>query len=190
MSKNVKHTPVFRVSYPNVFTKDKYDRYSITAIFNTDEMRDKDIKALEKLEEYAAKVAKEFFKKDIKTLRKNPNFKWPFRDGAEKEGTDGYGEGVVFFSMSNRKKKPNILNRQKEHIYDEDEFYAGCYAIASISCYAYKNEGQGVAFGLNNLFKVKEGASFGFSSKAEDDFEDISEDMLPDDDYEDDDDLV
>lgn len=196
MSEGIKiiRTPIFRVSYPSVFQKDKYKRYSLTAVCNPDEMNSKNIAALDNVIKIAEKIGTDFHKKPVKLLRKNPNFKWPFRDGIEREGTDGYGEGITFFSMSNNKKKPQVVNRERELIYEEDEFYAGCYAIASISIFGYKNEGQGVGIGLHNVWKVKEGKPFSFSTTADKDFGDISEDLLPEDDYvsddEDDDDLL
>ena len=58
--------------------------------------------------------------------------------------------------------------------------YSGCYANVSVTFYAYKTDaGSGIAAGLGNIQKVKDGEPLGGASNPEDDFE-----VLDDDEYE------
>ena len=62
-------------------------------------------------------------------------------------------------------------------ILDHSEVYSGVYARVSISFYAYNvNGSKGIACGLNNIQKVKDGKPFGGRSRAEDDFADADDD--------------
>lgn len=56
---------------------------------------------------------------------------------------------------------------------DQDEVYSGCYARVSINFYAFNTNGnKGIACGLNNLQKVRDGEPLGGRSSAENDFDD------------------
>jgi hypothetical protein len=62
-------------------------------------------------------------------------------------------------------------------IMEEGEFYAGCYARATISPYAYDKAGnRGVAFGLRNIQKIADGEPFSGKSKPENDFDSLDVD--------------
>ena len=70
-----------------------------------------------------------------------------------------------------------------------NEFYSGCWAIASVNAYAYDNAGnRGAAFGLLNLQKIKDDKPFGIHSKPEEDFKPIGNSSSTDDLMDDDDD--
>ncbi len=70
--------------------------------------------------------------------------------------------------------KPGLVDASLQAIIEPSEFYAGCYARATINAYAYdRNGNRGVAFGLRNIQKIKDGDSFGGGSKAENDFDSI-----------------
>jgi len=174
-------TPVFRVSFPNVFNPESFDgedkgKFSITMLFD----EDTDLSALKKA---AKKAAKE---KWGKKLPKKLNS--PFRDGAEKEGElDGYSEGMTFVRASSN-RKPDVVDKQRNKLTEPEEFYPGCYAIATVNAFAYDTKGnKGVSFGLGNILKVDEGEPFGFASDPMDDFaDDFDEDDEFDDDEDDD----
>ena len=54
---------------------------------------------------------------------------------------------------------------------DRSEFYSGVYGRASINFYAYNANGnKGIACGLNNLQKLRDGTPLGGKSRPEDDF--------------------
>lgn len=173
------HTPKFRVSYPKVFKPEinklsKQPEYSLVALFP----KGADLSKLKA----AAKEA------IIKKWGADPN-KWPdnlrtpFRDQKERakkldDGRrvlpDGYEEGAIYINLKS-KQKPGVVDQNVQPILDETEFYAGCYAVASLNAYAYDQAGnRGVAFGLNNIQKVADGDPFSGRPKPEDDFAPIA----------------
>jgi hypothetical protein len=73
-----------------------------------------------------------------------------------------------------------------------EDFYAGCWARASVNPYAFDKIGKGVAIGLGNIKKLSDDESFEGFTSAEDDFGDEPEEGFDTDDtdtVEDDDDL-
>ena len=161
------HTPEFRVSFPSVFKARSFNngdpKFSITMLFK----KGTDLTELKKL---AAAAAKEKWPTPESRPKKLRN---PFRDGdTEKADMDGYA-GHIFVSASS-KMAPGVVDRNRNPIDTDTEFYAGCYAHATVTAYAYNQKGNaGVAFGLQNVQKLRDGEPFSGRSKAEDDFEDL-----------------
>ena len=61
-------------------------------------------------------------------------------------------------------------------IIERSEVYSGVYGRASITLYAFNSNGnRGIACGLNNLQKIRDGESLGSRSRAEDDFSDCGD---------------
>ena len=57
---------------------------------------------------------------------------------------------------------------------NEDEVYSGCYGWVSVNFFAYNNAGnRGIAAGLNNVLKTKDGEFLGGRSSAQSDFSGI-----------------
>lgn len=104
----------------------------------------------------------------------------PLRDGdVDKEDDEVYEDH--YFVNAKSKTRPGIVNRSKEPITDEDEMYSGVWAILSVTFYAYEVSGnRGVACGLNNVMKYKDGEMLGGRASADSDFGDL--DMEDDDD--------
>lgn len=100
------------------------------------------------------------------------NYKLPLRDGdAEKEGDDNYA-GHYFLNASS-KNKPGIVDKELNEILDKSEVYSGCYVKVAINLYAFdKNGNRGIAAGLNNILKVKDGEALSGGSTAQEDFAD------------------
>lgn len=116
--------------------------------------------------EFAGLVAKLGGKKPTK--RKNP-----LRDGDEDRPEDENYVGHYFLNAS-CKTKPGVVGIDKKPITDQDDFYSGCYGFASVNFYPFSVSGSnGVACGLNNVMKTKDGESLGGRSTAESDFADI-----------------
>ncbi|WP_230228959.1 ssDNA-binding protein, partial [Allobaculum mucilyticum] len=66
-------------------------------------------------------------------------------------------------------------------ILDQSEVYSGCYARVSLNFYAFNTNGnKGVACGLGNIQKIKDGPRLGGRTTANDDFvsEDADDDFL------------
>lgn len=174
-------TPEFRVSYPAVFKPKAFEgqeaKYSVVMLFD----KKTDITTLKKAA-HAAKIEKWGPNKE----KWPKNLRSPFRDGADREGTDGYGEGVIFISASS-KTPVGLVDNKLGAILNEQDFYAGCYARAQIVAYAYDTHGnRGVAFGLQNLQKLRDGKSFSGKQKAEDVFDAVEDGSDDEGNYEDD----
>lgn len=164
-------TPEFRVSFPNVFRTAKpmagstqEPKYGITMLFP----KGADLSALKKATEDACVE-----KWGADKAKWPKNLRSPFRDQGEKD-YEGYEEGAVFINATS-KQKPGVVDANLNDIIDEAEFYAGCYARASINAFAYDTAGnRGVAFGLNNVQKLKDGEPLGGRTRPEDDFEPVA----------------
>lgn len=78
-----------------------------------------------------------------------------------------------YFLSAKCNEKPGIIDINRNPITDSKELYSGCYGRASVSFYPYLANGKkGVACGLNNLQKIKDGEYLGGRASAEDDFDD------------------
>lgn len=111
------------------------------------------------------------------------NLKLPLRDGDE-ERPDYEEYRNCYFLNASSKSRPGVVDASLNPILDAGEFYSGCYGRASLNFYAFSTNGNnGVAVGLNNLQKTKDGEPLGGTrSKPEDDFDAMgdldSEDFL------------
>lgn len=169
-------TPMFRVSYPALFQSRLNElsgkqEFGVVMLFDKKE----DISALKAL---ARKTVEEKWP-DKETRPKN--LRSPFRDGDEKYEETGREEykGITFINAKS-KMRPGIVDQEMNPILEADTLYAGCYARASVTCYAYDMKGnRGVAFSLQNIQKMKDGTPFSGKSKPEDDFESLDTDDDP-----------
>lgn len=168
-------TPEFRVSFPHVFEKHsgfegQEAKYSIVMLFP----KKTDLKELKRAAFNAATEKWGAKEKWPKTMR------MPFRDGDEKQDLAGY-EGCYFVSASS-KQKPQIVSNKKvdgafPRIEKEDElFYAGCYARATLIAFAYDKMGnKGISFSLQNVQKIKDGEQFSGRRNADDEFDEVDD---------------
>lgn len=167
------YTPKFRVSFPNVFEaravgEEGKKKFSLNMLFNMAELK-KDPEQLKLWNGLLQAV------KDAARLewgdKVPPSLKSPFRDGKEKPDYDGYGEGIIFVNASSL-SRPGVVDRNMQRIIDPNEFYAGCYARATVNTYAWKYMGKaGVSIGLQNIQKLEDGEPFGGKSNPENDFD-------------------
>ena len=102
--------------------------------------------------------------------------KTPLRDG-DTERPDNAAYAGCYFINANSSAAPGIVDADRQPILDRSEVYSGVYGRASISLYAFNSNGnRGIACGLNNLQKIKDGEPLGGKSRAEDDFASNEED--------------
>ena len=158
-------TPTFRASFVHVFEPRQNEQsgkleYSVKMIFD----RDADLTPL-------TDIIKEAIRNKWGT---NPpkNLKMPLRDGNESD-TDKYPEDKdkIIANAKSVAYPPGLIDaKTKQEILDPKEFYSGCYAKASVVAYAYDNVSKGVAFGLQNLLKIKDGEPLINRASAESDF--------------------
>ena len=104
--------------------------------------------------------------------------KTPLRDG-DTERPDDEAYANAYFVNANSATAPGIVDADRQPILDRSEVYSGVYGRASINFYAFNSNGnKGIACGLNNLQKIRDGEPLGGKSRPEDDFADEDEDFL------------
>jgi len=183
-------TPVFRASFPNIAEAREPDdggkaKFGVSAIWTPSKFTDGEKTQYRAILAELDAVSLRDFKKNWKKLP--DNIKRGLRDGAAKE-QEGYGEGTRFANLTthNRpgvvttKRRLNKKTGKQEWVpIPEDkiasEIYPGCYCRATVNVYSYGlkagSKGKGVAIGLINIQKVKDGARLDNRVNAEDDFD-------------------
>ena len=105
-----------------------------------------------------------------KTVPQLKVLKTPLRDG-DLERPDDEAYANSYFINANSASAPGIVDADRQPIIDHSEVYSGVYGRASINFYAFNSNGnKGIACGLNNLQKIRDGEPLGGKSRAEDDF--------------------
>lgn len=103
---------------------------------------------------------------------KKPNkasLKLPLRDGDTERNDEAYAGH--WFINANSRTAPQIVDKAVKPILDRDEVYSGCYARVSLNFYAFNSNGnKGIACGLGNIQKIKDGEPLGGRSSTTDDF--------------------
>ncbi|MBS3986299.1 MAG: DUF2815 family protein [Selenomonadales bacterium] len=96
--------------------------------------------------------------------------KTPLRDG-DTERPDDPAYANAYFINANSATAPGIVDADRQEILNRSEVYSGVYGRASVNFYAFNSNGnKGIACGLNNLQKIRDGEPLGGKSRAEDDF--------------------
>ena len=105
-----------------------------------------------------------------KTVPPMAAIKTPLRDG-DSERPDDPAYANAYFINANATTAPGIVDADRNPILTRSEVYSGVYGRASISFYAFNSNGnKGIACGLNNLQKVRDGEPLGGKVSAESDF--------------------
>lgn len=116
-------------------------------------------------EEGAAKL-----KGNSRTIPPLSAIKNPLRDG-DTERPDDVAYAGCYFINANSSTPPQIVDANCDPILTRSEVYSGVYGRASISFYAFNSNGnRGIACGLNNLQKIRDGEPLGGRSSAAADF--------------------
>ena len=157
-----------RFSYLHCWEPDSVNggdpKYSVSAI-----IPESDTKTVN-----AIKAAIEQAKKDSvsKWGGKVPaNLKLPLRDGDIDRPDDEAYAGCYFFNANSR-QAPQVVDSKVQPILDQSEVYSGCYGKISVTFYGYNSNGnRGIAAGLGNIQKLKDGESLGGRTSAADDFQ-------------------
>jgi len=168
-------TGVVRLSYANVWEPKSVnggtEKYSVSLIIPKSDT--KTIAAINAAVDAAIEEGKGKFGGKI------PNkaaLKLPLRDGdIDRPDDEAYANS--YFVNANSTTAPQIVNRQLEPILDRSEVYSGVYARVSINFYAFNSNGnKGIACGLGNIQKIRDGEPLGSRSNAVDDFATDSDD--------------
>lgn len=164
--------PETRWSYANVWEPKSINggapKYSVSLIIPKS-----DTKTVEKIKA-AIKAAYDEgqgkLKGNSRTVPALSVLKTPLRDG-DTERPDDPVYANSYFINANSASAPGIVDADCQPIIDRSEVYSGVYGRASINFYAFNSHGnKGIACGLNNLQKIKDGEPLGGKSRAEDDF--------------------
>lgn len=125
-------------------------------------------------------------KSDTKTIAKiKAAIEAAYKEGEAK--LKGNGKSVPALSVlktplrdGDATSAPGIVDADLNPILTRSEVYSGVYGRASITFYAFNSSGnKGIACGLNNLQKIRDGEPLGGKASAESDFAtDDNEDFL------------
>ena len=183
MARQLKPTEVrayCRISYAHLIDTDKNDNYSCSLLIPKSDT--KTLTEINKAVEAAIVDGKsKLANKDGAINRKT--LKLPLRDADEEGHTSPDYQGCMFFNAKS-KRRPQVVDRHKEQIYDAEEIYSGCYCNVMVNFYAFAVEGnKGIAASLGNVQKVKNGDRLGYGgTTAAADFDNFEDEEESDDD--------
>lgn len=173
--------PNTRWSYANVWEPKSINggapKYSVSLIIpKSDKVT---VEKIKKAIQAAYDEGQSKLKGNGKTVPALSVLKTPLRDG-DLERPDDEAYANSYFINANSATAPGIVDADRNTIIDRSEVYSGVYGRASINLYAFNSNGnKGIACGLNNLQKIKDGEPLGGKSRAEDDFAtDVDDDFL------------
>ncbi len=164
--------PNTRWSYANVWEPKSINggtpKYSVSLIIpKSDKVT---VEKIKKAIQAAYEEGQSKLKGNGKTVPALSVLKTPLRDG-DLERPDDEAYANSYFINANSATAPGIVDADRNTIIDRSEVYSGVYGRASINLYAFNSNGnKGIACGLNNLQKIKDGEPLGGKSRAEDDF--------------------
>ena len=171
-------TGLVRLSYANVWEPKSINgstpKFSVSLIIpKTDVATVKKIKAAI---EAAYHEGEAKLKGNSKSVPALSLIKTPLRDG-DTERPDDPNYAGSYFVNANSATAPGIVDADCQPILTRSEVYSGVYGRASISFYAFNSNGnRGIACGLNNLQKLRDGEPLGGRASAESDFADDDDD--------------
>lgn len=157
-----------RFSYAHIFDPDSINgsepKYSVSCIIDKN-----DTETIAKIKK-AVETAKEEGKG--KWGGKIPaNLKLPLRDG-DIDRPDDEAYAGSYFLNANSRQAPQVVDNRVQPILDQSEVYSGCYGRVSVTFYAYNSNGnKGVAAGLGNVQKLRDGEPLGSRVNAADEFD-------------------
>lgn len=162
-------TSVVRLSYANVWEPKSInggaEKYSVSLIIPKSDT--KTLTAIQKAIDVAIEEGRGKFGGKI------PNksaLKLPLRDG-DIDRPDDETYANCYFVNANSSTAPEIVDKARDPILNRSEVYSGVYARVSINFYAFNSNGnRGIACGLGNIQKVRDGEPLGGKTSAADDF--------------------
>ena len=162
-------TGIVRLSYANVWEpksiKGDTPKYSVSLLIPKSDT--KTLAAINAAVDAAIEEGKGKFGGKI------PNkaaLKLPLHDGdIERPDDEAYAD--CYFLNANSVTPPEIVDKQLNPILSRSEVYSGVYARVSVNFYAFLAKGsRGIACGLGNIQKVRDGEPLGGRASALDDF--------------------
>ena len=161
-----------RLSYANLWEPKSINggapKYSVSIIIPKSDTRT--IAKVKAAIEAAYREGETKLKGNVKTVPALSVLKTPLRDGdTERPDDEAYADS--YFINANSATAPGIVDSACETILERSQIYSGVYARASVNFFAFNSNGnKGIACGLNNIQKLRDGDPLGGKSRAEDDF--------------------
>lgn len=161
-----------RLSYANLWEPKSINggapKYSVSIIIPKSDTRT--IAKIKAAIEAAYREGETKLKGNGKTVPALSALKTPLRDG-DTERPDDEAYSGSYFINANSATAPGIVDSACETILERSQIYSGVYARASVNFYAFNSNGnKGIACGLNNIQKLRDGDPLGGKPRAEDDF--------------------
>ena len=166
-----------RISFANIWEAKSIngseEKYSVSCIIPKS-----DKKTLTKIEK-AIEAAKELGKSKKWGGKVPPNLKMPLRDGdIDRADDEAYADSM--YLNANSKDAPQIVDRKVQPILDPMDCGSGDYCNVSVNFYAFNANGnRGVAAGLGNIQKIKDGERLAGKASAAADFIEVDDDVDP-----------
>lgn len=147
-------TPKFRVSFPELFKATSFNdgvpKFRLTQLYPKSEPLTAIRDAIQKViaDKWGTKVPK--------------NLKLPILDGDLKAETVGYAGCHYIRATAEQDQPPAVRTFGNSLVTDPREVYAGCYAVAMVTVYAYdRKDSKGVGVAFDAVRKVQDGEPFG-----------------------------
>ena len=166
-----------RISFANIWEAKSIngseEKYSVSCIIPKS-----DKKTLAKITK-AIEAAKELGKSKKWGGKVPPNLKMPLRDGdIDRADDEAYADSM--YLNANSKDAPQIVDRKVQPILDPMDCGSGDYCNVSVNFYAFNANGnRGVAAGLGNIQKIKDGERLAGKASAAADFIEVDDDVDP-----------
>ena len=162
-------TGIVRLSYANVWEPKSVnggkEKYSVSIIIPKE-----DTKALDEIKKAIDAAIEEGKGKFGGKIPNKASLKIPLRDGdIDRPDDDAYKNS--YFINANSITPPQVVDKNVKPILEHSEIYSGVYARVSINFYAFNSSGnKGIACGLGNIQKIRDGEPLGGRTNAEDEF--------------------
>ena len=162
-------TGVVRLSYANVWEPKSInggaEKYSVSLIIPKADT--KTLGAIQKAIDSAIEEGRGKFGGKVPS---KATLKLPLRDG-DVDRPDDEAYTNCYFINANSSSAPEIVDKSLNPVLNRSEVYSGVYARVSINFYAFNSNGnRGIACGLGNIQKVRDGEPLGGKTSAADDF--------------------
>ncbi len=161
-------TPEIICSYPKLFTaEDKFnsgtEKYSLSI-----PIKKEDKESLARIQQCVVNAAVNKWGEKARGLQ---GLKLPMTDSTGSSRADDPVYKDTFYFSAKSTRRPGVVGPDMQPIIDQEDIYPGCIVRASMNFYGYDWSGKkGVAVGLSNVMKVRDGDKIGGGSNAQDDF--------------------
>ncbi|ADH98299.1 DUF2815 family protein [[Bacillus] selenitireducens] len=167
-------TDIVRLSYANVWEPKSInggaEKYSVSLIIPKS-----DTKTIEAIERAVDAAIEEGKKKHGRSFPNKQALKLPLRDGdIDRPGDDAYADS--YFVNANSVSPPQIVDQSVAPILNRSDVYSGVYARVSVNFYPFASQNKGIACGLGNIQKIKDGEPLGGKASAASDFSSVPTD--------------